>query len=194
MCQNVNNEALLTWFKFQVKIGVCVQRERQKYTHSSRSLSNDEGLKNIGHSMSVRNLIFGVNSVMVSDLILWQFITKCNTCYYKMWQLSYYKKQQKFITKCIEFLLQNGTVLLQNATVLLGNATILFWNATILLQNATVNTKCNIYFKLQQYKAFLIQISTSYHVWNWRYCKDCTPHCMEKLAQSKGYTLQLSAS
>ena len=103
MCQNVNNEALLARFKFQVKIGVCVQREWQKYTCSSPSLSNDEGLKNIGHSMSIRNLIFGVNSVMVSDLILWQFITKCDTCYYKMWQLFYCKKQQKFITKCMEF-------------------------------------------------------------------------------------------
>ena len=32
-------------------------------------LSKDEGLKNIGHSMSIRNLIFGVNSVTVSYLI-----------------------------------------------------------------------------------------------------------------------------
>ena len=31
--------------------------------------SKDRGLKNIGHSISIRNLIFGVNSVTVSDLI-----------------------------------------------------------------------------------------------------------------------------
>ena len=73
MWQNVNNEVLLAWFKFQAKIpsrsGVCVQGEWQKYTPPSPPLSKDEGLKNIGHSMSIRNLIFGVNSVTVSDLI-----------------------------------------------------------------------------------------------------------------------------
>ena len=74
------------------------------------SLSKDEGLKNIGHSMSIRNLIFGVNSVTVSYLIRYDsllqnatdVITKCD---------SY------FITKCDRSLLQNvTTILLQNAT------------------------------------------------------------------------------
>ena len=73
MWQNVNNEVLLAWFKFQANIpslsGVCVQGEWQKYTPPSLPLSQDEGLKNIGHSMSIRNLTFGVNSVTVSYLI-----------------------------------------------------------------------------------------------------------------------------
>ena len=62
--------------------------------------------------MSIRNLIFGVNSVTVSDLIRYDsllqnatdVITKCN---------SY------FITKCDRSLLQNASgFLLQNATVI----------------------------------------------------------------------------
>ena len=73
MWQNVNNEVLLAWFKFQAKIpsrsGVCFQGEWQKYTPPSLPLSKGDGLKNIGHSMSNKNLIFGVNSVTVSDLI-----------------------------------------------------------------------------------------------------------------------------
>ena len=94
MWQNVNNEVLSAWFKFQAKIpsrsGVCVQREWQKYTSPSPPLSKDEGLKNIEHSMSIRNLIFGVN--------IWFVMT----VYYKMWQF-YYKTWQKFITKCVRF-------------------------------------------------------------------------------------------
>ena len=117
MWQNVNNEVLLAWFKFQAKIpsrsGVCVQGEWQKYTPPSPPLSKDEGLKNIGHSMSIRNLIFGVNSVTVSYLIRYDsllqnatdIITKCD---------SY------FIIKCDRSLLQNASgFLLQNATVII---------------------------------------------------------------------------
>ena len=56
---------------------------------SSPSISKDKGLKSIGHSMSIENLIFGVNSVTVSDLIPYDclsqnktdFITKCSVCY-----------------------------------------------------------------------------------------------------------------
>ena len=128
MWQNVNNEVLLAWFKFQAKIpsrsGVCVQGEWQKYTPPSPPLSKDEGLKNIGHSMSIRNLIFGVNSVTVSYLICYDsllqnatdVITKCD---------SY------FITKCDRRFLQNASCLL--------------------LQNATLITKCDVYHKLRQY-------------------------------------------
>ena len=73
-------------------------------------LSKDEGLRDTGHIMSNGNLILGVNSVAVSYLIHYDgllqnaadMITKCD---------SY------FITKCVRFLLQNGTVLLQNVTV-----------------------------------------------------------------------------
>ena len=44
-------------------------------------------------------------------------------------------------------------VLLQNATaILLQNVSgFLLQKATILLQNATVITKCDVYYKLQQY-------------------------------------------
>ena len=73
MCQNISNEVLLAWFKLQAKIpsrsGVCVQGEWQKYTPPSPSLSKDKGLKDIGHRMSIQNLILGVNSVTVSYLI-----------------------------------------------------------------------------------------------------------------------------
>ena len=68
----------------------------------SPPLSKDEGLKNIGHSMRIRNLIFAVNSVTISDLIRYDrllqnatdVITKCD---------SY------FITKCDRSLLQNAS-------------------------------------------------------------------------------------
>ena len=73
-------------------------------------LSKDEGLRDIEHSMSIGNLILGVNSVTVAYLIRYDsllqnatdIITKCN---------SY------FITKCNRSLLQNASgLLLQNAT------------------------------------------------------------------------------
>ena len=51
----------------------------------SPSLSKDKSLKNIGHSMSIRNLIFGFSSVTVSYLIRYDsllqnatVITKCD--------------------------------------------------------------------------------------------------------------------
>ena len=90
---------MLAWFKFQTKIprrsGVCVQGERQKYTPHFPLLPKDEGLKNIGHSMSIGNLIFGVN-------ILRFQIGFVMTVYYKMRQVFYYKMRQ---------LLQNATFL-----------------------------------------------------------------------------------
>ena len=73
VCQNVSNDVLLAWFKFQAKnpsrSGVCVEGEWQIYTRSSPPLSKDKGLKDIGHSMSIGNLILGVSSVTVSYLI-----------------------------------------------------------------------------------------------------------------------------
>ena len=99
--------------------GVCVQGEWQKYTPSSPPFSRDEGLKEIGHSMSIENLILGVNSVTVLYFIHYDsllqnatdLITKCNNY---------------FITKCDRSLLQNASgFLLQNATVLLQNATVI---------------------------------------------------------------------
>ena len=102
------------------------ERVWQKYTPPSSPLSKDKGLKNIGHSVSIRNLIFGVSSVTVSgftrydsllqnatDVItkcVWffitkcdSFITKCNT-YYKIPRFCYKMRQllenATFITNC----------------------------------------------------------------------------------------------
>ena len=64
----------------------------------SHPFSKDEGLKGIGHSMNIGNLISGANSVAVSSLVRWELwlfvITKCDRYYYKMRQLFYYKMQQ----------------------------------------------------------------------------------------------------
>ena len=104
MWQNVNNEVLLSWFKFQAKIpsrsGVCIQGEWQKYTPPFPPPFKDEALKNIGHNMSIRNLIFGVNSVTVSYWIRYDSllqnttdpITKCGNYFIT--------KYDSFITKC----------------------------------------------------------------------------------------------
>ena len=143
MRQNVSNEVLLAWFKFHMKIpscsGVCVQGEWQKYTLPFLPLSKDKGLQDIEHSMSIRNLILGVNSVTISYFIRYDIllknatdvITKCNIY---------------LITKCYRSILQKvWGYLLQNATVLLQNV-------TVLLQNATGITKCDVYYKLWQYR------------------------------------------
>ena len=89
----------------------------------SPHLSKDEGLKNIGHSMSIRNLIFGVNSVTVSYLIRYDSLLQNATAillqnatevYYKMRQVFYYKMRQFYYK--MRQLLQKATILLQNAT------------------------------------------------------------------------------
>ena len=108
VCQNISKEVLFAWFKFQAKIlscsRVCVQGEWQKYTLPSPPLSKEEGLRDIGHSMSIGSLILGVNNVTVSYLIYYDrllqnatdIITKC---------YSY------FVTKCDKNLLKNATVI-----------------------------------------------------------------------------------
>ena len=100
MWQNVNKEVLLSWFKFQAKIlrrsGVCLQGEWEKYTPPSPTLSKDEALKNIGHSMNIRNLIFGTNSVMVSYLIRYDSLLHNATDVIT-------KRDSYFITKCVRF-------------------------------------------------------------------------------------------
>ena len=53
-----------------------------------------------------------------------------------MRQLFYYKIRQKFITKCVSFLLQNATVNCYKIRQLLKIA-------TILLENATFITNCD---------------------------------------------------
>ena len=74
--------------------------------------------------MSIRNLIFGVNSVTVSYLSRYDSLLQNMTA-------AITKYNSYFITKCDRSLLQNASgFLLQNATVL--------------LQNATVITKCGV--------------------------------------------------
>ena len=71
-------------------------------------LCKDKGLRDIGHIMSIENLILGVNSVVVSYLIRYDsllqnatdIITKCDS---------------KFITKCENFV-KKMRHLLQNST------------------------------------------------------------------------------
>ena len=88
-----------------------------KYTRLSPPLSKDEGLKGIWHSMSIGNLIFGVNSVTVSYLIRYDRLLQTATDIIA-------KCDSYFITKCGRSLLLNASgFLLQNATVLLQNET-----------------------------------------------------------------------
>ena len=93
MCQNVSN-AILAWFNFQAKFpsrsGVWVQGEWQKNARAS------EGLKDIGHSTSMDNLILGASSVTIFYLIHYDSL----------------------LQNMSSFLLQNTTVLLQNAAVI----------------------------------------------------------------------------
>ena len=93
--------------------------------------------------MSIRSLIFGVNSVTVSDLIHYD---------------SFLQNATDAITKCDSyFVTKRDRSLLQNASGFL------LQNATVLLQNATVITKCDdfitksdSYYKMQR----LLQIMT----------------------------------
>ena len=89
----------------------------------SPSLNKDKGLRDIGHRMSIGNLILGVNSVYGSYLthydsllqnataVLLQYATEV---YYKMCQVFYYNMGQ-FYCKMRQ-LLQITTILSQDAT------------------------------------------------------------------------------
>ena len=104
LCQSF--EVLLAWFKFQAKIpgrsGVCVQGEWQKYNPPSPPLSKNKGVRDIGHSMSIRNLILGANSVTGSYLLHYNSLSQNATDIITKWD-SY------FITKCDRSLLQNAS-------------------------------------------------------------------------------------
>ena len=85
--------------------------ESDKNTPPSPLLSKDEGLRDIGHNMSIRNLILVASSVTVSYLIhhdsLLQNATDIIT-----------KSDSYLITKCGRSLLQNASgFLLQIATI-----------------------------------------------------------------------------
>ena len=101
-----------------------------------RSISQPkvEGLRDIGHSLSIGNLILRVSSVTVSYVIHYDSLLQNAT---------------DVITKCDSYLIKNcDRSWLQNASgFLLQNATILLLElpqiAMILLQNATFITNCN---------------------------------------------------
>ena len=95
-----------------------------KYTPPSPPLSQHKGLRDIGHSMSIRNLILGVNSVTVSYIIDYDNLLQNATGIIT-------KFNSYFIIKCDKSLLQNVS--------------------GFLLQNATVITKCDVYYILRQY-------------------------------------------
>ena len=93
--------------------------------------------------MSIRNLIFGVNSVTASHLI----------CHDSLLQ-----NATDVITKCDSyFIIKRDRSLLQNASGFL------LQNATNLLQNATVITKCGSYYKMQR----LLQIAIVHKLLDW---------------------------
>ena len=138
-----------TWFKFKVKIsscsGVCVKEDWQKYTLPSSPLSKVEGLRNIGHSMSIGNLILGVNSLKVSYLIHYDDLLQHATAFLLKNATDITKCDSCFITKCDRSVLQNASgFLLQNAIVLLQNA-------TVITRCEDFITKCDVYYKLRQY-------------------------------------------
>ena len=92
-------------------------------------LSEDEGLRDIGHSMSIGNLILGVNSVTVSYLIHYDGLLQNAT---------------DITTKCERNLLQN------TSSFLLQNATILLQNATVFTKCDNFITKCDSYYKMRR--------------------------------------------
>ena len=93
--------------------------------------------------MSIRNLVFGVNSVTVSDLI----------CYDSLLQ-----NATDVIAKCDNyFITKRDRILLQNASgFLLQNATVLLQNATVIAKCDYFLTKCDSYYKMRH----LFQIAT----------------------------------
>ena len=90
--------------KFQAVLEYTFRESDRNTPPPSPSLSKDEELKNIGHSMSIRNLISGVNSVAVSYLIRYDsllqnatdFITKCGTYFITKCDRFYHKMRQVF--------------------------------------------------------------------------------------------------
>ena len=97
---------------------VCVQGELQKYTCPSPPLTKDEGLKNIVHSMSIRNLFFRVNSVTVSGLICYNSLLQNPTDVITEWNCYFITKRKRSVLQIASrILLQIATVLLQNAIV-----------------------------------------------------------------------------
>ena len=93
--------------------------------------------------MSIRNLIFGVSSVTVSDLIRYDSLLQNAKDVIK-------NCDSYFITKRDRSLLQNAQGFFYKLRQFYNKMRQLLQNVTILLQNATVITKCHVYYKLRQ--------------------------------------------
>ena len=111
MFQNVCNEVLNFQAKVPSRPGVCVHREWQKYTFPFPSFTKNNGLIGIGNSMSIRNIILGVNNVIVSYLIRYgslsqnatDIIIKCGSYFIA-------KCERSSLKNMLGFLLKNATV------------------------------------------------------------------------------------
>ena len=109
-------EFLSAWFKFHVKISTrSVVRNQWRVTKIhpfSLPFSEDEGLRDIGHSMSIGNLILGVNSVTLSYLIHYDsllqnatdIIAKCGSYFITNCDRSLLQNTSSFITSCYSFI------------------------------------------------------------------------------------------
>ena len=62
-------------------------------------LSKGEGVRDIGQSMSIGNLIWSGNSVTISYLIHYDSLFENATYYYKLGQLFYYKNSTEVYFK-----------------------------------------------------------------------------------------------
>ena len=133
VCQNVSNEILLAWFKFQIKTpsrsGVCNQEKWQKYTHPSPLLSKDKRLRN----MNIGNLILVANSVTIPYLIHYDSLLQNATDITA-------KGDSYFITKCDRRLLQNATGFLSQIRAVSTKCGDFIINAAV-MKNVTVITK-----------------------------------------------------
>ena len=91
-------------------------------------LSKDEKLKDIGHIMSIGNLILGVNSVTVSYLIHYDSLLQ-NVTYIITKYDSYFitKGDISLLQKVSRLSLKNATVLLHNATFITNYDSILIY-------------------------------------------------------------------
>ena len=132
-------------FKFQAKIPICSGVSRESDKNKPVPLtprSKDERLNDIGHSMSIGNLVLVVSSV--SYLIHYDSLLQNATDIFT-------KCDNYFITKWDWILSQNTSgFLLQNAIVLLQNA-------RVISNCDNFITKCDIYYKMRR----LLQIATA---------------------------------
>ena len=90
----------LIWFFF---LRFC----QHEIKHSNPIQSEDKGLKDIGHSMNIRNLTLGVNSVTVSYLICNDSLLQNGTSILLQNVTEvYYIMRQFFTTKCNSFIIK----------------------------------------------------------------------------------------